>query len=515
MRSTFLLLLAILFSFSLSGLEDFSYVPVSYQGRFMPAESYSRQWLYQNKHHGESPLNALWNVYFTTPKESEDALKHTYNQLKNSGMVPKEIALQIEQRYPLAQRLAISGTLFKVLPGKFKPGEWYSLNALHTTAYNPKTGELELAKNFTLYPDSLFQDIRSTYFQLEAVPNAIELRQKLAQLLLEGYKSITNHPYQEALGKKLVYPSMQQLYAETFYASYPLTLLCIAGYGLTLALLMFMRPSMAFFILLGTFGLHTFMLLLRCYILERPPVSNMLETMLYVPWVTVLISLFLRRTPVLLFASSSAAFILLILLQLNFQANSFENVQAVLDSRYWLFTHVLMVVGSYGLFLLSSLLGHFYLVGVAYNKLKPATLSHIASALLQALYLGVALLVAGTLLGGVWAAQSWGRFWDWDPKESWAFISICTYLLWIHAYRFGKISHFGLAIGSILGFLTISFTWYGVNYILGTGLHSYGFGTGGSTFYYGFIFAELLILAAVLFKNFSLSKRIDKKEPTC
>ncbi|MBA3237568.1 MAG: cytochrome c biogenesis protein CcsA [Parachlamydiaceae bacterium] len=546
MASTLLIFLSLLLSFStLYGFEDFNLVPVSFQGRFMPAESYSRQWLYQRIHNSDLPplvqtssqipLEFLWNVYFTSLKktqltQSEEALARSFNQLMNSELTSKETALQLEQQHPLLTRLADSGILFKVLPGKFKPGEWYSLLALHATTYNPKTEKLELVKNFTLYPDSLFQSIRTTYFQLEIAfdaDNATEvftLKKQLAHLLLEGYKLLANRPYQEALGKKLTYPSMLQLYAETLYASYPLTLICIAGYGLTLAFfilaLLLNRPlftSAAFFLLVATFCLHTFILILRCYILERPPVSNMLETMLYVPWVTVLISILLSlifSTPFLLIASSSAALTLLILLQLNFHTSSFENVQAVLDSRYWLFTHVLMVVGSYGLFLLGSLLGHLYLAGLAYYRQEIPTLTLIANALLQVLYLGVALLVAGTLLGGVWAAQSWGRFWDWDPKESWAFISICIYLLWIHAYRFGKITHLGLSIGSILGFLAISFTWYGVNYILGTGLHSYGFGNGGSSFYYGFIFTELLFLAAVL-RYHHLSKRIDKKRPTC
>jgi ABC-type transport system involved in cytochrome c biogenesis permease subunit len=108
--------------------------------------------------------------------------------------------------------------------------------------------------------------------------------------------------------------------------------------------------------------------------------------------------------------------------------------------------------------------------------------------------LGIALLIPGTILGGVWAAESWGRFWDWDPKESWAFISSCAYLIIIHSYTFGHIRGFGLAVGSIVGLLFISFTWYGVNYVLGTGLHSYGFGTGGEFWYYGFILAEALFL---------------------
>jgi ABC-type transport system involved in cytochrome c biogenesis permease subunit len=148
-----------------------------------------------------------------------------------------------------------------------------------------------------------------------------------------------------------------------------------------------------------------------------------------------------------------------------------------------------MIVASYGALILGGILGHVYL-------LKKS--QRLEETLLQCLYVGIALLIPGTILGGVWAAQSWGRFWDWDPKESWAFISACVYLLVIHAYRFRKIQAKGLAIGSILGLLAISFTWYGVNYILGSGLHTYGFGSGGEWIYYSYLILELAFIGIAL-----------------
>lgn len=444
---------------------------------------------------------------------NDDIYNTAYEALANQNLSAKEISLRLEKQHPLTQRLNQSGELFKALPGKFQQGKWYSLDALHAKIYNPKSGTLEPTPNFTLYPDFLFEEIRKKYFALEkavfAHHAAVEigvLKDEIAKLLMAGYQNLAQKKYGEAIGKDLTYPSLRQLHAENLYTRYPLILFCMLGYALALLFfslsLWFKRPSLfsaAFFILLTTFLIHSLLLCLRCYILGRPPVTNMLETLLYVPWVSVAISLILRlflASSFPLIASASASLSLLILLQLNFYPSELENVQAVLDSHYWLFIHVLMVVGSYGLFLLSSLLGHIYLLGMVYCKRETTPLALMAQSILQTLYIGVALLVGGTLLGGVWAAQSWGRFWDWDPKESWAFISICVYLLWIHAFRFGKIHNYGLAVGSILGFLSISFTWYGVNYILGTGLHSYGFGSGGSFYYYCYLFAELIFLAA-------------------
>ena len=170
-----------------------------------------------------------------------------------------------------------------------------------------------------------------------------------------------------------------------------------------------------------------------------------------------------------------------------------------------------MVVGSYGLFILAGALGHLYLLLTLLGTKK---LSSLGLYIKQALYAGIALLIPGTLLGGVWAAQSWGRFWAWDPKESWAFISACIYLLWIHAFTYRKIADFGLAVGSIVGLLAISFTWYGVNYILGTGLHSYGFGQGGRGAYTAFVVIELVFLGLSFFIHTKNRKNvIPKKAP--
>ncbi len=305
---------------------------------------------------------------------------------------------------------------------------------------------------------------------------------------VENYQKLEGKPYQKAHGKTLTYPTKRQLQAELFLHAFPVKWILIAGYLLSLLL------RRAIYI---PFALHTAILALNCYILQRPPVSNMAETILYVPWIAVLVSLFFKKEQV---GALTAALLLSFLpTQMRFQ-----NVQAVLDSQYWLIVHVLMVVGSYGIFFFSGILGHIYLI-------KPTPL--LERTLLRALYIGTALLIGGTLLGGVWAAQSWGRFWDWDPKEAWAFISSGLYLIWIHAYKFKKIGGRGLAMGAIIGLLSITFTWYGVNYILSAGLHSYGFGSGGELYYFLFLAAEGLFISLFLLKKIYKNWVIEKKGP--
>jgi len=101
------------------------------------------------------------------------------------------------------------------------------------------------------------------------------------------------------------------------------------------------------------------------------------------------------------------------------------------------------------------------------------------------------LLAAGTILGGVWANYSWGRFWGWDPKETWALIALLCYLLVLHGRVAGWWDQYGLAVASVICFCAILMTWYGVNFVLGKGLHSYGFGLGGESYVAAFIGLDL------------------------
>lgn len=318
-----------------------------------------------------------------------------------------------------------------------------------------------------------------------------------AKIYFEAYK-----PKKVFLSQttSIEFPSENQLKAEVWYSHTPLASYSVIGYLfallfflLSFALPLFFRLGWVF--LLSAFVLHSLLLGAKIYILQRPPVASMADTLIYVPWIAVILAFFWKQKDLLVAASALGA-ILLTILEWTLGSKQLENVQPVLNSQFWLIIHVLMIVASYGVFILAGILGHIYLIKMQEDKI-----------LLQFIYLGIALLIPGTILGGIWAAQSWGRFWDWDPKESWAFISACIYLLVVHAYRFGYIGSFGLAIGSIMGLLAISFTWYGVNYILGTGLHSYGFGSGGEWIYFTYVSFEVLFLIDRIKKRVQLKVR--------
>ena len=185
--------------------------------------------------------------------------------------------------------------------------------------------------------------------------------------------------------------------------------------------------------------------------------------------------------------------------------SSFTPLQPVLRDNFWLTIHVLTIVASYAAGALAWGLGNialfYYLFGryrpalehsslseqhrpvgdvvVTAGKRPPEECATLAAFIYRAVQVAVLLLAAGTILGGLWADVSWGRFWGWDPKEVWALISLLTYLAILHGRYAGLFGNFGLAVGSVLGASAIIFSWYGVNFYLGAGLHSYGFGAGG------------------------------------
>lgn len=437
----------------------------------------------------------------------QDLYKNRLLELQENEMPAKEIALLLETEFPLTKRLETAGTLFKMLPSK-KSETWVSLEALALKIYDSKTNALIPIPNFTVYSNVDYSNIQNAYLKVDQSEQNFETA---IIALNKAYANLAGTPSKEAFQKKLLYPTHLQLQAEYFYYTYPLTLVTIILYVVALVGLIFGKTlnraflnTFSLWVLSFAFIFHTAILSLRCFILMRPPVSNMYETVIYVPWIAMIagfVCYLLGKNTILLIASCISSVALLIVLEVTGMNEQLENVQAVLDSQYWLIVHVLLIVGSYGVFFLCGILGQIYLAYSFFNKEETEEMKFLSKFVLQTMYLGIFMLIPGTILGGVWAAESWGRFWDFDPKESWAFISSCIYLIFIHAYRFRKISAFALCVGAVIGFMAISFTWYGVNYILGTGLHSYGFGSGKDLYYYLFLLIQLFFLIIISLKH--------------
>ena len=230
--------------------------------------------------------------------------------------------------------------------------------------------------------------------------------------------------------------------------------------------------------IIGLFALHTAGLIVRWYISGHAPWSDAYESMIYVAWATMAFGVMLGVKSDLTFASTAfVTAMILMIAHWNWMDPSIGNLQPVLDS-YWLMIHVAIIVGSYGPLTLGMILGFITLLlmilTTSKNKEKIAlNIKELTIINEMALTVGLVMLTIGNFLGGMWANESWGRYWGWDPKETWALISIMIYAFVIHMRLIpGLRSRFGFSVASVVAFGSIMMTYFGVNFYL-AGLHSY------------------------------------------
>ena len=254
----------------------------------------------------------------------------------------------------------------------------------------------------------------------------------------------------------------------------------------------------AMWLLTTAFAVHTFGLASRIYLQGRPPVTNLYSSAIFIGWVCVLMGLIIERMFQLGLGSVIAAGIgflgLIIAQNLGTDGDTMEMMQAVLDSNFWLATHVIAVTTGYAAtFLAGSIAVLFIVLGV----FTPALGTDMSKALVRMVY-GVVCFATvfsflGTVLGGIWADQSWGRFWGWDPKENGALLIVLMNVLILHARWGGMIRARGMMVLAIAGNIVTSWSWFGTN-MLGIGLHAYGFMDGAMYWMALFIVSQLLLM---------------------
>jgi cytochrome c-type biogenesis protein CcsB len=300
--------------------------------------------------------------------------------------------------------------------------------------------------------------------------------------------------YQKFYGAS-VYPSVNKVKAEIFYnhsnvfeVLWPLYF--IVGFILLiLSFIKILKPKFEMkkitYASLGLLGLffvaHTAGLALRWYISGHAPWSNGFESMTYIAWATVLAGfIFSKQSPITLASTSILAGLILFVAHLSWMNPQITNLVPVLNS-YWLSIHVSMITASYGFLGLGALLGFItLLLYVFVNKNNEYQISRSIQELNaineMSLLIGLILLTVGNFLGGVWANESWGRYWGWDPKETWALVTILVYAVVVHL-RFIKAiyNQFNYSVISLLAFTSVLMTYFGVNYYL-AGMHSYAKG---------------------------------------
>lgn len=248
------------------------------------------------------------------------------------------------------------------------------------------------------------------------------------------------------------------------------------------------------------FVLHTFGFIVRMYLMDRAPVTNMYETVVWMSWGAVVFAAILEiiyKYRFIFFAGTLGAMVALIIADSAPAVldPTLQPLEAVLRSNYWLTVHVMTITISYAAFFLAFVLGDigliYYIKGEEKNLEK---IKAIANSVYRAMQIGVAFLAPGIILGGIWADYSWGRFWGWDPKETWALIALLGYLAVLHGRLGGWFRNFGMIAAGVVTFTLVIMAWYGVNFVLGAGLHSYGFGAGGVEYVAAFVVAHFLLV---------------------
>ena len=311
-----------------------------------------------------------------------------------------------------------------------------------------------------------------------------------------------------------IYPAESKLRLEFFYNHFDGFYRAALCYGFALLLLgiSYARGRGSYLksagLALAVAGLlfHATGIALRCMIAGRPPVTNMYESIIWVSFAVSFFGMifFLRyRTTVYLLAALPVSLIALLLVHQMPIAMpaSIDPLVPVLRDNFWLTIHVLTITLSYAAFALAMGFGHILLWRYLRNPAAARADQSMHFWLYRILQLGVLLLAAGTILGGVWANYSWGRFWGWDPKETWALIALLCYILTLHGRLAGWWTQFGLVVASVVCFLAVLMAWYGVNFVLGKGLHSYGFGIGGETYVATFVLLDLLFVAFAVWRH--------------
>tara|TARA_Y100000389_G_scaffold51960_1_gene47726 strand:+ start:1748 stop:4879 length:3132 start_codon:yes stop_codon:yes gene_type:complete len=364
----------------------------------------------------------------------------------------------------------------------------------------------ELAEANFKGKDSLYvRNILPLYFQ------SLRLAQKD-----QDYKQANNllesiYGFQKKFGNEVI-PSKETVKAEITYNKYDIfkklySWYIYAGTLFFIVLIVQIFKSNRFLsflvkgfkgLLIILFLLHTAGLIARWYISGHAPWSDAYESMIYVAWATQFFGLTFGRKSALTMASTAFVVgMILMIAHWNWMDPAIANLVPVLDS-YWLMIHVAVIVGSYGPFALGMIIGgvSLFLILITTNKNKRKIKLRIKELTIineLAITVGLIMLTIGNFLGGMWANESWGRYWGWDPKETWALISIILYAFVIHMRLIpGLRGAWIFNLMSIVAFASILMTYFGVNFYL-VGLHSYA--SGDKIITPSFVYYSILIVA--------------------
>lgn len=378
--------------------------------------------------------------------------------------------LTVDERVNICFML-FNGDFFTFFPPVNQTDAWYSPGS-HTHDY-PMGDSLFVASSFKLMKESL--NPGSEIQPRQIIATIAQFQQKFgAEILPSEQKKAAELFYNDFQPFKKIFP---------WYLLLGISLLTVLLVNVFRLKTVNKSVKYTFTGLIGLiFLVHTVGLAVRWYISGHAPWSNGYESMIYVAWAAMLAGIvFGRKYPMVLGTAAFLTGITLFVAHLNWMNPEITHLVPVLKS-YWLLIHVAIITASYGFIGLSSFLGILVMLLFAFMKEKnKANVAHVSDQLSTiselSATLGLYMLTIGTFLGGVWANESWGRYWGWDPKETWALITVIVFAFIVHM-RFipGLRGRFKYNVATIVGFVSVLMTYFGVNYFL-SGMHSYGKGS--------------------------------------
>jgi len=323
---------------------------------------------------------------------------------------------------------------------------------------------------------------------------------------LNGEESLANNmlaEYKEALVPYQTIFKINLLENETWYNNANLFIKSTALYILAFFLLAISWMSqpliirkISFACLLIGLAFHVYGICLRIIIMQRPPISTLYESVIFVNLIGVICAVLLEynRKDGMGILMGTICGVILHYIGFGYanDGDTLGILVAVLNSNFWLATHVTTITTGYGTSLFAGLLGHVYLFQVIRDPSNAKYLKTINGNMFGATIFALFFTLFGTILGGIWADQSWGRFWGWDPKENGALLIVMWQIMMIHMRISGYVKPTGFALGMIMNNIIVVLAWFGVN-LLGVGLHSYGFASGIAKNLVIFIIFELVI----------------------
>jgi ABC-type transport system involved in cytochrome c biogenesis permease subunit len=281
-------------------------------------------------------------------------------------------------------------------------------------------------------------------------------------------------PQMKKADQEFFFSTMQPFYKATVIYVLALVLALLSWFNLS----DWLRRS-AFYLIGLAWAIHTFGLVFRMYLEGRPPVTNLYSSAIFIGWGAVILGMVLEkiyRDGIGCVVASFAGFVTLIIAHnLALSGDTMEMMRAVLDTNFWLATHVVTVTLGYASTFVAGFLAIIYILrGVFTTTLSAETAKSLTRMVYGIICFATLFSFVGTVLGGIWADQSWGRFWGWDPKENGALLIVLWNATILHARWGGLVRERGLMNLAVFGNIVTSFSWFGVN-MLGIGLHSYGF----------------------------------------